>query len=99
VYSTTLASVSTARTRLEPTFDAAAVARMKAESSHDLGIGGPTLAAHAFKAGLVDEVSLFVAPVVLGGGKPALRIPVELKLLDQRRFDNGTVYVRYHTHA
>jgi dihydrofolate reductase len=97
VYSTTLASVSTARTRLEPTFDPAAVARMKAESPHDLGIGGPTLAAHAFAAGLVDEVSLFVVPVALGGGKPALTVPVALDLLDERRFENGTVYVRYAT--
>jgi dihydrofolate reductase len=97
VYSTTLASVSTARTRLESTFDAAVVGRMKAESPHDLGIGGPTLAAHAFAANLVDEVSLFVAPVVLGGGKPALSVPVSLDLLDERRFDNGTIYVRYRT--
>lgn len=97
VYSTTLSSVSTARTRLEPTFDAAAVARMKAESPHDLGIGGPTLAAHAFAANLIDEVSLFVVPVVLGGGKPALSVPVALDLLDERRFDSGTVYVRYRT--
>ena len=97
VYSTTLASVSTARTRLEPSFDAAAVARMKAESPHDLGIGGPTLASHAFAANLVDEVSLFVAPVVLGGGKPALSVPVDLDLVDEHRFENGTVYVRYRT--
>ena len=95
VYSTTLASVTTARTRLEPTFDPAAVARMKQESPHDLGIGGPTLAAHAFKAGLIDEVSLFVSPIVLGGGKPALTHPVELDLLDEHRFDSGTIYLRY----
>lgn len=97
VYSTTLTSVSTARTRLERTFDLAAVARMKKESPHDLGIGGPTLAAHAFAAGLIDEVSLFVVPVVLGGGKPALQHPVALDLIDQRRFASGTIYVRYRT--
>jgi dihydrofolate reductase len=99
VYSTTLDSVYTARTRLDSTFDPDAIARMKAETSHDLGIGGPTLAALAFAAGLVDEVSLFVAPVVLGGGKPALSVPVELGLLEERRFEDGTVYVRYRTHT
>ena len=99
IYSTTLTAVTTARTRLEHTFDPAAVARMKAESPHDLGIGGPNLAAHAFRAGLIDEVSLLVSPVVLGGGKPALTVPVDLELQDQRRFDSGTVYLRYRTKA
>jgi dihydrofolate reductase len=97
VYSTTLASVATARTRLERTFDPATVARMKEELAHDLGIGGPTLAAHAFTANLVDDVSLFVVPVTLGGGKPALSVPVALDLVDERRFDDGTVYLRYRT--
>lgn len=99
VYSTTLKSVSTARTRLEHTFDPAAIARMKDESPHDLGIGGPTLAAHAFAANLVDEVSLFVAPVVLGGGKPAMTVPVALDLIDEHRFDSGTIFLRYRTHV
>jgi dihydrofolate reductase len=97
IYSTTLTSVSTARTRLEHTFDPAAIARMKQESPHDLGIGGPTLAAHAFAANLVDEVSLFVAPVVLGGGKPAMTVPVKLDLIDEHRFETGTIYLRYRT--
>jgi dihydrofolate reductase len=97
IYSTTLDSVSTARTRLESTFNPDAVARMKEESPHDLGIGGPTLAAHAIAAGLVDEVSLFVAPVVLGGGKPAVSVPVALDLIDEHRFESGTVYLRYRT--
>lgn len=97
VYSTTLKSVTTARTRLEPAFDPSAIARMKQASPHDLGIGGPTLAAHAFAANLVDEVSLFVAPVTLGGGKPAMSVPVALDLIDEHRFESGTIYLRYRT--
>ena len=99
VYSTTLTSVTTARTHLERTFDPAAIKKMKAESQHDIGIGGPTLGAHAFAAGLIDEVSLFVVPIVLGAGKPALQHPVALDLLDEHRFDSGTVYLRYRTNS
>ncbi len=97
VYSTTLEAVSTARTRLERTFDPDAVAAMKASASRDLTLGGPTLAAHAFKAGLVDECHLFVHPVAVGRGKPALPVDtrLELELLDERRFGNGVVYIRY----
>jgi dihydrofolate reductase len=99
VYSTTLTSVTTARTHLERTFDPSAVARMKEDSPRDLGIGGPTLAAHAFAAGVIDEVSLFVVPIVLGAGKPALQHPVALDFLDEHRFDSGTVYLRYRTNS
>jgi dihydrofolate reductase len=97
VYSTTLVAVSTANTRLEPHFDPTAVHELKAAASSDLTVGGANLAAQAFKAGLVDEYQLFVWPVVLGGGKPALPTDTraELELLDERRFGNGVVRLRY----
>jgi dihydrofolate reductase len=97
VYSRTLAAVSTRRTRIERDFDPAAVQQLKVASEHDLLIGGPTLAAHAFRAGLIDECQLFLVPVVVGGGKPALpdKVRLELNLLDERRFGNGMVYLRY----
>jgi dihydrofolate reductase len=99
VYSTTLREPSTGRTRVERTFDPAAVARMKAESAADLSIGGAELAAHAIRAGLVDEFHAVVTPVILGGGKPWLPegIKVDLELIDERRFGNGAVYLAYAT--
>ncbi|WFF05817.1 dihydrofolate reductase family protein [Micromonospora sp. WMMD1076] len=99
VYSTTLAAVSTTDTRLERRFDPAAVRELKATASGDLAIGGANLAAEAFKAGLVDECQLFVLPVVIGGGKPGLPtgIRADLELLDERRFRNGVVHLRYDT--
>jgi dihydrofolate reductase len=97
VYSTTLDAPSTKNTTIERTFSPEVVGDLKASTDRDLTIGGAELASHAFAAGLVDEVELVVAPVHLGGGKPALphgqRIP--LALLDERRFDNGSVYLRY----
>jgi dihydrofolate reductase len=97
VYSTTLDAVSTARTRLEHNFDSASVHDMKASATSDLTVGGALLAAHAFKAGLVDECHLFIRPILLGGGKPALPSDTrsELELLDDRRFSKGVVYLRY----
>lgn len=97
VYSTTLAVVATANTRLERHFDPGAVADLKAAARMDLIVGGPNLAAQAFAAGLVDECHLFIWPVVLGGAKPALPTGtrVELALLDERRFNNGVVLLRY----
>ena len=97
VYSTTLAAVSTADTRLERGFDPAAVRELKATASSDLTVGGANLAAHAFQAGLVDEYQLFVLPTIVGGGKPGLPtgIRTNLELLDERRFRNGVVYLRY----
>ena len=99
VYSTTLEEVSSARTRIERAFEPDAVRRLKAQSDRDLGIGGPHLAAHALRAGLVDEYHLFVAPIVVGGGTAALPdgLRLELELLDERRFANGTLYLRYRT--
>ena len=97
VYSTTLAAVSTANTRLERHFDPTAVHELKAAASSDLTVGGANLAAQAFKAGLVDECQLFVWPMVVGGGKPALPTDTraDLELLDERRFGNGVVLLRY----
>jgi dihydrofolate reductase len=95
VYSTTLDGVSSARTRLERRFDPAAVRRLKSDAVRDLSVGGPGLAAHALEAGLVDECHLFLHPVTVGSGKPALPAGVRLELHDERRFESGVVYVRY----
>jgi dihydrofolate reductase len=97
VYSKTLETASSAKTRIERDFDPQAVRELKASAGHDLAVGGPELAAHAFRAGLVDECHLFVAPVVVGGGTRCLpdRVRLELELLDERRFDNGMVHLRY----
>lgn len=97
VYSTTLPEVTTARTRLERTFDPEAVRRLKAESAGDLTVDGPTLAAHALRHGLVDEISPLVSPVVLGGGLPLLPpgLRLDLVLTDTRRFDSGAVRLSY----
>ena len=97
VYSTTLEAVPTAHTRVERTFDPGAVREMKASASSDLTVGGAELAAHAFKAGLVDECHLFVRPVLVGGGKPALPsdVRVDLELLDARPVGRGVAYLRY----
>jgi dihydrofolate reductase len=99
VYSKTLEAVSTARTRIEREFDPEAVRQMKAQAERDLSVGGPDLAAQALGAGLVDECHLFVAPVVVGGGKRSLPADVRLKLelLDERRFEGGMVYLYYRT--
>ena len=99
VYSRTLERPSSARTRIERDFDPEAVRRLKAAADRDLSVGGPDLAASAFKAGLVDELHLFVAPVVVGGGNRCLPtgVRLELELLDERRFGNGMVHLRYRT--
>lgn len=99
VYSTTLEAVSSAKTRIERGFDPEAVRRMKASAGRDISVGGPGLAAQAIKAGLVDEWHLFVAPIVVGGGTRSLpdRVRLQLDLLDERRFTNGTVHLHYRT--
>jgi dihydrofolate reductase len=101
VYSRTLETASTARTRIERTFDAEAIRRMKASSQSDISIGGPELAGEAIRAGLVDECHLFLSPIVVGGGNPSLPDGVrwELELLDERRFANGVVHLHYRTRA
>ena len=97
VYSTTLASVSSERTRIERAFDTAAIRRMKSESARDISVGGPELAAQAMAAGLVDEYMFFVAPVVVGGGTRSLPegVRLDLELLEERRFGNGMVFLKY----
>jgi len=97
VYSSTLQSVATARTRIERTFDPETVRRLKATANADLSVGGPGLAAAAINAGLVDEYHLFLTPVMVGGGKKALPddVLIDLELLNERRFRNGTVYLQY----
>jgi dihydrofolate reductase len=99
VYSKTLETVSTARTRIERDFDPEAVRQMKALAGRDLIVGGPELAAQAFMVGLVDELHVFVVPMVVGGGKRSLpdNVRIKLELLDERRFGNGMVYLKYRT--
>jgi len=97
VYSRTLSAASSARTRLEREFDVDAVHALKASADRDLSVGGPHLAATAFAAGLVDEIQLFLTPIVVGGGTAALPsdVPIGLELLDEHRFAGGVVYLRY----
>jgi dihydrofolate reductase len=96
VYSRTLDAVSTARTRLARSFDAEQVRRLKMTASRDLTVGGASLASQAIESGLVDELQLFVVPVVVGGGKPWLpRRPLKLDLLGSRSFAAGVVFLRY----
>jgi dihydrofolate reductase len=97
VYSSTLTKPSTANTRLERHFDPRAVSDLKAAADRDLIVGGPNLAAQALEAGLVDELQLFVWPVVLGGRNAALPTDtrVNLELLDEHRFSSGVIHLRY----
>ena len=97
VYSSTLDAPSTRRTRVERTFDADAVRRLKAEASADLSVGGPGLAAEALRAGLVDELSLLVVPVVVGGGTRWLPddVRLDLELAGERRLSSGVVHLQY----
>jgi dihydrofolate reductase len=99
VYSKTLETVSSTRTRIERNFDPEAVRQMKAVAGRDISVGGPDLAAQAIKAGLVDEYHLFLAPIVVGGGKQSLpdNVRLELELLDERRFAGGVVHLHYRT--
>lgn len=97
VYSRTLDSVETARTRLERSFDPDSVRQLKETAESEISIGGPDLAVQAIEAGLVDEIRLLLVPVAVGAGKPALPIRSHLclKLLDRHSFGNGTTYLRY----
>jgi dihydrofolate reductase len=99
VYSRTLAAAATTRTRIERDFDPEAVRQLKAAAEGDLTVGGPALGAQAITAGLMDEVHLFVWPVVVGGGTPLFpnRVRLQLELLDERRVGDGAVYLRYRT--
>ena len=97
VYSTTLERVSSERTRLERVFDPQAVRSLKGASERDMSVDGPTLAASALRAGLVDEIGQYVAPVIVGGGTAFYPddLRLDLELLEQRVFGNGVVYMRY----
>ena len=97
VFSSTLAKASTARTRIEPSFDPALIRRLKDAAGHDMTVGGATLAGQAIRAGLVDEVSLLLVPAIVGGGKRALPdgARANLDLADMRRFTSGVVYLSY----
>jgi len=99
VYSKTLETVSSARTRIERDFDPDAVRQLKGSAERDLTVGGPDLAGQAIKAGLVDEFQLFSVPIVVGGGIEALpsNVRLELELLDERRFGSGVVHLHYRT--
>jgi dihydrofolate reductase len=99
VYSRTLETVSSKRTRIERDFDPEAVGHLKARAERDISVGGPELAAQAIEAGLVDELHLFVTPIVVGGGKQSLPGGVrwKLDLLDEERFGNGVVHLHYRT--
>lgn len=97
VYSRTLAEPRSARTRIEREFDADAVRRLKANAEHDITVDGPELAAQAVRAGLVDEFQMIVCPVIVGGGKRFFRdgVRLNLSLVEDHRFGNGVVVLRY----
>ena len=99
VYSKTLETVSSARTRIERAFDPQVIRQMKAQAERDITVAGPNLAAQAIKAGLVDEYQLFLTPIIVGGGNQAIpdAVRVKLDLRDVRRFSGGTVYLNYRT--
>lgn len=99
VYSTTLESVSSSRTRIERAFDPDAVRRLKAESDHDITVDGPNLAAQAIAAGLVDDYHLFITSSVVGGGKRFFPdgVRLDLELVRERSFDSGLIYAHYRT--
>jgi dihydrofolate reductase len=101
VYSTTRETVASARTRLEPAFEPDAIRRLKAAAERDISVGGADLAAQAIRAGLVDELHLLVTPILVGGGTRCLpdNGRVQLELLDERRFGNGTVHLHYRTRS
>jgi dihydrofolate reductase len=99
VYSTTLVTASTAKTRIERDFDPEEVRDMKASAERDLSVGGPGLAARAIESGLVDKLHRFITPIVVGGGTRWLPhgVRLELELADERRFGSGVVFLRYGT--
>jgi dihydrofolate reductase len=99
VFSKTLKEVSSANTRIEEQFDPHAIKALKEQSPKDISIGGPRVAAHALRAALVDEIHLFMSPVIVGAGNPALPadLRLDLELLGQRSFGNGVVHVHYAT--
>ena len=101
VYSRTLEKATSARTRIVRDFDPEVIRQMKANAERDISVGGPDLAAQALKAGLVNEVHLFLTPIIIGGGTQALpdHVRVKLDLLDERRFGGGVVHLHYRTQS
>jgi dihydrofolate reductase len=101
VYSTTLEAPASSRTRIERSFDPEAVRQLKASAERDIGVGGPELAAEAFRAGLVDDCHLYLTPVLVGGGTRALPagVRINLELRGERRFAGGVVYLAYRVAA
>ena len=99
VYSKTLEAVSTRKTQMERNFNPTVIRQLKEAVEHDILIGGPALAAHAFRAGLIDECHLFLTPIIVGGGKQSFpdNVRLELELLEERRFGSGVVFLRYRT--
>ena len=99
VYSKTLAAARTRNTQIERNFDPEAIQQLKKTSQHDIAIGGPELAAHAFRSGLIDECHLFITPIMVGGGKQSLPedVRLEVELLEEHCFGNDTVFLRYRT--
>lgn len=97
VYSTTLEAPTSERTRIERSFDPEAVRQLKASTERDISVGGPDLAGQAIAAGLVDEIQLLIAPVVVGAGNRSLPggVRLDLELLDERRFSGGLVFLHY----
>jgi dihydrofolate reductase len=97
VYSRTLEAASTRKTQIERNFEPEAIRRLKESVEQDIHIGGAELAAQALRSGLIDEFCLFIKPIIVGGGKPALpdNVRLELDLLDERRFGNGEIFLRY----
>jgi len=97
VYSETLESASTRKTKIERNFDPESIQQLKKTAGQNIAIGGSGLAAHVFRAGLIDELHLFLTPIIVGGGKKSipLNIRLELELMDERRFGNGTLFLRY----
>jgi dihydrofolate reductase len=97
VFSTTLTTAPSARTRIEPSFDPGLVRELKLAAGHDISVGGANLAGQAIAAGLVDELQLLAVPVIVGGGKRALPgdVRADLELLDMRRFASGVVFLHY----
>ncbi|HUY23750.1 MAG TPA: dihydrofolate reductase family protein [Candidatus Saccharimonadales bacterium] len=101
VFSTTLETVSSGRTKIERALSPESMWRLKAASERDISVGGPNLAGQAIRAGLVDEYHLFVTPIMVGGGNRALPedVRLHLQLLEERRFTNGTVHLHYRIRA
>jgi dihydrofolate reductase len=97
VYSRTLQSVSSAKTRIERDLDFDAIHRLKETSGSDITIGGAALAGQAIAAGLVDELHLVLGPIIVGGGKRALpgNVHARLHLIGERRFQSGVVHLHY----